>query len=344
MFRRSRGPVGDIHVRWAPGALLLCPLLFLLIQPRIAQALDVSALAGAVDSVDTDETSYAWQLDFRKNLEIPFSVSASWINEGHFREHHRDGLAGQLWGRFPILNRKVSFVFGGGAYRYFDTRPRTNGSHENVHGWAPILTLSASYYTETPWFFRFSANHIHPAGNIDTNMFLLGAGYRLGGEPADKPPDGRAAAASTPTTTGAELTPFLGGTIHNSLESRAGVAAGIEYRRGLTRNFDWTVSWLNDDNRKGIRRNGIGSQVWLVDSYARRRVVLGLGGGLYTFYDRNPQPETHTPVDIAALITLTAGYRIGERWIARLSWNRVITDNDRDSDVIVLGAGYRWNE
>ncbi len=57
---------------------------------RAALALDASVLAGAGDSVDTDETAYAWQLDFRKNFKSPFAVSASCVNEGHFRDHHLD--------------------------------------------------------------------------------------------------------------------------------------------------------------------------------------------------------------------------------------------------------------
>ncbi len=338
-MRRLAKRIGEAHAGWAAAALLVC----LSLPPPDVLALDASVLAGAVDSVDTDETTYAWQIDFRKNFESPFAASVSWINECHFRDHHRDGLAGQLWGRIPVLNGKVGFAFGGGAYRYFDTRPRTNGFHENAHGWAPVLSLSASYETGTPWFFRFTANHIHPAGDIDTNMYLLGAGYRLGRLPAEKPREGRGA-GSPPATTGRELAAFLGGTIHNSLESRAGLAEAVEYRRGIAPNFDWTLSWLNEDNRKGIRRSGIASQVWLVDSYLRRRVVLGLGGGLYTFYDREPLPGSHGPIDLAGIVTMTAGCRFAERWIARLNWDRVMTDNDRDTDVFVLGAGYVWEE
>ncbi len=330
----------NLRARWAPGALALCFFL----QPRFAEALDASLLAGATDSVDTDETSYAWQLDFRQNFETPFAVSAAWINEGHFRNHHRDGLAGQFWGRIPVLNDKISFAFGGGAYQYFDTRPRTNGDHENTHGWAPILSLSVSWYSETPWFVRLSANHIHPAGDIDTNSLLLGLGYRLGRVSPETIRGRRPVGGSPPPNTGAELTPFLGVAIHNTLESRAGIAAGVEYRRGLSRHFDWTLSLLNEDDRKVIPRTGIGSQIWIVDSFARRRGVLGLGGGLYTFYDRKPPPERHSPIDIAGLITLTAGYRLSGPWIARLNWNRIMTENDRDTDVIVLGFGRRWGE
>lgn len=332
------GRVAGVCVRWAPGLVLL----FALLHPGQANALDASVLAGVTDSVDTDETSYSWQLEFRRRLVHPFAASLSWINEGHFHDHHRDGLAAQLWGRIPVLDGKVSFSFGGGAYRYFDTRPQPNGAFYNAHGFAPILSLSVAYYTETPWFVRLTANHIHPAGELDTNSVLLGLGYHLVPQPPETPV--RSGGDSPRLTTGSELTPFVGGVIHNNLESRAGIAAGVEYRRGFARNLDWTVSWLNEDNRKGIRRNGLATQLWLVDAFARRRLVLGIGAGMYTFYDRTPPPETHNPVDLAGILTMTAGYRFGGRWIARASWNRVMTDNNRDSDVMVLGIGCRWDE
>ncbi len=340
MAKVSGKAVTRIPARWAPGVLVL----FFLLHPRCACALDASLLAGTADSVQTDETSSAWQIDFRHNFESPFAVSASWINEGHYRYHHRDGLAGQVWGRIPLLNKKVSFAFGAGAYRYFDTKPQPGGSHNNAHGTAPIYSLSASYFMETPWFIRFTANHIHPAGEIDTNAFLLGLGYRLGRGSAEEIRGSRSGGASPPWNTGVEVTPFLGATIHNSLESRAGIAGGIECRRGVSRNFDWTLSWIHEDNEEGIRRTGIGSQIWLVESFLRRRLTLGLGGGLYTFYDMKPPAETHSRADFAGLTTLTAGYRFAERWIGRFNWNRVMTGNDHDTDIFVLGAGYRWGE
>ncbi len=329
-----------LPARRVPGILIL----LLLLHPRYACALDAALLAGSADTVETDENSYAWQIDFRHNFESPFAVSASWINEGHYRYHHRDGVAGQLWGRFPFRNRKISFAFGAGVYRYFDTQPQSAGDHVNEHGTAPIYSLSASCFTGTPWFIRLTANHIHPPGRIDTNSFLLGLGYRLGREPAEEVHGPRSDRDSPARTTRVELTPFLGGTIHNSLESRAGIAAGVEYRRGIYGNVDWTLSWIYEDNEQGIRRTGLGSQVWFVDSFLRRRLAFGIGAGLYAFYDRKPPHEVHSPIDVAGLVTLTAGYRFGGRWIARFNWNRTMTGNDRDSDIFVLGAGYRWNE
>lgn len=319
-------------------ACLLVP--FVLLLPRPAIALDAALLAGTADAVETDETSYAWQIDFRHDFGKPFALSASWINEGHFRFHHRDGIAGQLWGRIPLRN--VSIAFGAGAYRYFDTQPQPGGGHNNAHGTAPIYSLSISWLAAPPWFIRLAANHVQPPGQVDTNSFLVGIGYRLGreaGAATVHPPDD---GEPPPDDERPELTPFLGVVILNSLESRAGIAGGVEYRRRIRGRFAWTLSWIYEDNEEGIRRTGIGSQIWLADWFLRGRLELGIGAGLYTFYDRKPPHEVHSPVDAAGLVTLTAGHRLGDRWIARFSWSRTMTGNDRDSDIFVVGVGRRW--
>jgi len=35
-------------------------------------------------------------------------------------------------------------------------------------------------------------------------------------------------------------------------------------------------------------------------------------------------------------------YRINDTWRAQLTWSRVITSYDRDSDVFLLGAGMQF--
>ncbi|NJD63388.1 MAG: hypothetical protein FIA93_11805 [Deltaproteobacteria bacterium] len=321
-------------------------LLSFLLLPRLSQAQDLSFLAGMTDSVDTGQSSYAWQIDLRYTFADPFALSASWINEGHFDDHHRDGFATRLWGRLPLIERRFVVAFGAGVYRYFDTQTRPGGSHANVHGWAPVYGLTGTWYTTTPWFALFGINHIHPAGDIDSTQYLLGAGYRFGKEPGDRMHASPAAPGSPPPkTTGLEVMPFLGMTVHNDLESRHGLAGGVEFRKGISRHFDGTLSWISEDNGEEIRRDGLGSQIWFVDAFLGRRLTLGVGAGLYAFYDRfRPAGGGGDPFDVAGLLSLTTSWRFSDRWFTRINWNRVATDNDRDSDIFVLGVGYRWVE
>ena len=327
-----------MRARW----VLLLPFLLL---PDPSHGQELSLLGGATESVDIGQTVRGWQIDFRQDFATHFAVSGSWINEGQLSGHHRDGFATRLWGRIPLFERRVSIAFGAGVYRYFDTQSQPGEGHANVHGWAPVYGLTATYYTKTPWFVRFGINHVHPTNDVVTSQYLFGAGYRLRKEAGDETSGRRQGQGASPSkTTGTELMPFLGGTVHNSLESRPGVAGGVEFRRGVSRHFDWTLSWIHEDNREEIRRDGLGSQIWLVDAFLDRRLTLGFGAGLFAFLDRFPPRWTGEDerFDVAGLVSLTTSYRFGDRWFTRVNWSRVASGIHRDSDIFALGVGCRW--
>ena len=217
------------------------------------------------------------------------------------------------------------------------------GNHENVHDWAPVYSLAATYYTETPWFAQAAVNHIHPESDTNSNTFLVGVGYRLWKEVAS--PSGPGKGDRPAKTTGYEVMPFLGQVVVNRPGNDSGIGSGIEFRMGIDEHLDWTVTWLNEDVPGTFHRTGLGTQLWLVDAFLARRVTLGFGAGLYSFVDREPPPDTaeNERLDIAGLVTLTSSYRFSERWFTRFNWNRVMSNDSRDTDIFLLGLGYRWD-
>jgi len=46
--------------------------------------------------------------------------------------------------------------------------------------------------------------------------------------------------------------------------------------------------------------------------------------------------------NLAGIVTLTGSYRIHRHWDVRTSWNRIVTDYNRDTDIILGGVGYRF--
>ncbi len=326
------------------GPILAILLVHFLLSPLPSRANELSVLAGATEGIDTGGNSFAWQAAFRYNFLRNFAASLSWINEGHLEEHKRDGFAAQGWGRVPLLDNRLSIGVGAGIYQYFDTKLSPSGDQVNVHGWAPVYSLAATYYTETPWFAQAAVNHIHPEGDFNSNTFLVGVGYRLWKE-ADFP--------SVPgkgdrpeKTTGYEVMPFLGQVVVNRPGNDPGIGSGIEFRMGIDEHLDWTVTWLNEDVSGTIHRTGLATQIWLVDAFLARRVTLGFGAGLYSFVDREPVPDTgkNERLDIAGMVTVTAGYRFSDPWFTRFNWNRVMSNDNRDTDIFLLGLGYRWGQ
>jgi hypothetical protein len=39
---------------------------------------------------------------------------------------------------------------------------------------------------------------------------------------------------------------------------------------------------------------------------------------------------------------MSASYRFDPKWNARISWDRLVTTNNRDADILLGGVGYRF--
>jgi hypothetical protein len=116
------------------------------------------------------------------------------------------------------------------------------------------------------------------------------------------------------------------------------------------RHLDGTVSFIHEGDPRIVRRSGVGVQVWPVNTFFNDRVEVGFGVGAYIYIDNKHLGATrqipfggslNTPA-LAPLLSPTFSVRFNDRWLVRALWNRVVTNYNRDSDVFLLGLGYRW--
>lgn len=325
-------------MRWTLGIALL------LLSAAPADADELFGLGGTMETTGTErtDTSYSWQLEYRQDFSKHAAASLSYLNEGHVPRHHRDGNALQLWAQTDLLEQRLSVSAGIGPYHFFDTTiPSANdGSYTNEHGFGAIASLAAIWKTENRWLFQLRTNWVKAFGSIDTVSALAGIGYQL-----DAPASAATRAPSAPPegkTTGNEITLFAGRTITNSFASERATALSIEYRRGLLRYLDWTAAWLYEGDTRLIRRGGLVSQFWAVKAFLDDSITLGAGAGAYLAIDERSDKNQGDDRNISAIATLTGSYRFHPHWSLRTSWNRIITNYDRDTDVIMGGIGYRF--
>ena len=165
-----------------------------------------------------------------------------------------------------------------------------------------------------------------------------GIGYQLG--------DPRSPASRTTSLpqgeekTNNEITLFLGESTLNRLDSRHTAAEAVEYRRSLTPYFEWAIGFLNEGTSIPLERYGITGQIWLVHTFFNEDFSLGIGVGPYVAYDEYRGRNGSTTVN--GLIGMTAGYRLSPHWAARLTWDRVATNYNQDTDVLLGGLTYRF--
>jgi len=296
-----------------------------------AQAQQVYALGGIRENARTHADTYTWQLEYLQGLSDHLAWSLSYLNEGHVPDHHRDGPVSQLWARTDVLQQRLSLAAGIGVYRYFDTTASATEPYANDHGWGAISSLTATWHLHGPWLVQLRGNWVHTEHDVDNLSALLGIGYQLDTPAASKEP------CSPEESTNNEITVFLGQTTANSFNSERSIAADIEYRRRLASFFEWTVSSVYEGDNGVQNRAGLMTELWAVRSFFDDRFTLGIGGGPYLVVD------THHPGDDATVVgvfSMTAGYRFMPRWSVRLIWNRVVTNYNSDSDVILAGLGY----
>lgn len=305
-------------------------------QEIIAQ--EIQLLGGIIREDDARDRSTSWAVQYLHDLEERWAVSFSWLNEGHFEDHHRDGHTIQLWARTKPLGKRVVLAAGIGPYQYYDTKlAREGDSYVDSHGWGAIASLSATWRMDSRWLFSVQSNFIETARSIDTFSVLAGIGYQLDAPRSpDQPPPSTFKTADIPPN---EITFFGGRTIVNSRDSENATSWMVEYRRSVGRYFAWSAGWLNEGNPDPINRNGLITQLWLVRSFFGDRLNLGVGAGPYVALDKRRKPDDDE-LAVAGFTTMSAGYRFLPQWIGRISWHRTMTDYNRDTDVLLAGIGY----
>ena len=214
---------------------------------REVLAQEIRILGGVVQERDSRDRSYSWEVQYMQGLNEHWAVSFSWLNEGHFEDHHRDGHTLQLWARTNMLEKRLLLAAGVGPYRYYDTKLAQAGdSYVDSHGWGAIVSLSATWRMDNRWLFSVQSNFIETSRSLDTFSMLAGIGYQL---EALHPPDQTSAIPpGTESKTKNEVTVFGGQTIVNSGDSENATSWMVEYRRSLGRYLDWTAGWLHEGN------------------------------------------------------------------------------------------------
>ena len=313
------------------------PALFLLLHVTTSWAQEFYAYGLRIEDANAHNHAYSWGLAYMEGVGEHAMVSLTYLNEGHFPDHHRDGYALQFWGRTTIIDRRLSLAAGIGPYLYFDTvSGRGQIDSYDTQGLGGIFSLAATWYTESRWLFQVRGNWIGIANSFNTLSVSAGIGYQL--DAPSSPGPRTAAPRQDEQTTNNEITLFMGESTLNRFESRHTAAEALEYRRGLTSNIDLTVGFLNEGSSIPLERYGITSQLWLVRAFFDDRVALGVGFGPYLAYDEYRGRQGSTTVN--ALIGLTASYRLSPNWAVRLIWDRVATNYDQDTDVVLGGLAY----
>jgi hypothetical protein len=320
----------------------ICAIAALVLVTAVPEssASEIYGLGGLVNSSDPSDTSYSWQLEYRQDLIKHLAAGVSYLNEGHFKGHHRDGYTAQLWTRAELLDYRLTLAAGVGPYFFLDTTSSSSPEgFTDDHGWKAMISAAATWHLENNLLLELRSNWVKGPSGFNSVSALAGIGYHF--EPALESIDKKAAPEKKLPN---EVTLFLGRTIVNSFDSQQSIAAALEYRRHLSRHLDWTFAGLYEGDNRLVRRDGVMTQLWATQELLDDTLSVGAGAGAYfnLSHYHNPFQGPGSDRFLSGIIALTGSYRFTQHWAVRATWNRVITSYERDTDVILGGIGYRF--
>jgi hypothetical protein len=334
-----------------PFSCLRLPAFLLICSGLSLRAQELTLLGGTTTNNGAKDSSYAWQIDYRQDFYKYFASSISYINEGHLPGHHRDGDSWEAWGNLPFFDDRVALSLGAGVYYFYDTEAVASGS-DDVHGTAPIVSMSLTGYFSDRVFYRVMFNRISPSSDTKTTTATIGVGYWFGltRRPVGKQP-GKDPTIESKFVTPSQLTFFGGQTVVNTFPSFKAYAAAAEYRQGLIPHLDGTASFIYEGDPRIERRSGVAFQLWPVNTFFNESTQVGIGVGPYVFIDRNHPVNSGTmvnvglkdPAAVTPLVSLTIARQLSDNWIVRVVWDRVVSNYNRDSDIFLVGLGHSWN-
>ena len=299
---------------------------------------EINFLGGYGETNHPEQSTGAWQVQYMEGLGENFAYTISYVNQGHFISHHRDGTAVALWLRTNQIHRQLTLGVGAGPMFYYDTLRPPGGAPSDVHGWATTVNLLAGWYAKNRWIYQLQGSWVKGGNSFDTLSVLAGIGYQLDAPPAPGPD--LKATRQTEETTDEELTLSGGQTVVNLPGNGSSTAGSISFRQGILRYLEWSAGLLYEGKSDLIDRYGVTGQLWLAKTFFDEHMALGIGLGFYLAEDRRRAKQTGT--FISEILSITASYRLSPHWDIRTTWDRIITDYDRDSDIFMGGVGYRY--
>lgn len=304
---------------------------------------EVAAFGEAVRSPGLPQTS-AWGISYRKTFLPCFAASMAYLNDGHFIGHHRDGVALEGWIPidFHLFWMPAALSVGGGPFYYYDTTfgPLSSGGYADVHAWTWIWSgdLILEPFPSGAWshlVVEFRVDHTSPANSIQTTSFGAGIGYR---GISDFDTGKKSGGGALPSN---EVVASYYKTVTNSLNSGSEQAPAeeIAYFRRFGGEFAVSAGFLNEGDTHLIRRNGALAEAWAEPTFGSGLFSIGAGFGFYSAIDKyQPSPGRH----VSDVVSATVSLRLAKNFAARFIWHRIVTDYNRDTDVVLWGLAYRF--
>lgn len=266
------------------------------------------------------EKTYAYQAGFDRNVSENFSIGATYYNEGHLPNDHRDGLSVQGWYGLK-LSHDLALKLGIGPYLSMDGN--YSGTEVNQKGYGILSSVALKWYpTSSSWYLRAQYNNVLLVNGYGSNAVLLGIGTDYEKRKASLVPD-------------TEFGVWGGISRTTNANTNNGLAFQIEGKRPINDYLSYSVAYLDEGNNGSTNRQGIMGQLWLEGHSEKWN--YGAGFGPYLAYDKMQSgPNLLAAGSFRLTRNVTKSTQLG------FTYNRVVSTYNRDADVYLFGGSVKF--
>jgi hypothetical protein len=315
-----REPTQGIFMCKKISALILSAFLM---QPAHAGAHEgeVYVMGGTGQTSEGSSTGVqGLQIGAREKISTYGSLGAMYYNEGTPKNNHRDGFGFLTWYDQPMSNA-LNINVGAGPYFAMNTTT-VDGQQRNQKDLGALAAIAVLYRIYGTHFnLRAQYTRAQVPGSVASDTIFVGVGYSFD----EKPPEKSIAEQNI------EFSVWGG----NSHTTRAGAdmvhGFQVEVKKIVTDHIAYSVSIIDEGNTGVTDREGVVGQVWYAVQ-SDKDWNFSVGAGPYIAYDRI-EGRTHLVGVASVRITkkISKEVRIG------FTFNRVVTGNDRDQDMFLIG-------
>lgn len=271
----------------------------------------------------------AMQAGANQDITDNTSIGAVYYNEGHPENNHRDGYGVVGWYKEHIADGVTAEV-GAGPYFAMDTT-NINGEQYNEKQLGALAALAVLYRVYGNVSLKAQFTRTQVPGSFNTDTIMVGVNVTLGNP--QRPSD-----IDYSHSENHEVSVW-GGSSHTT-QSTATITEGyeVEDRVQVSDHIAYSISALDEGDTGIIRREGVVGQVWYVSPTTNNwRVDVGAGP-----YAAREESDGQTHNKLMGVVTFRLSKGITKKVRVGLSFQRVVSNNNRDQDMFMVGIQKKY--
>jgi hypothetical protein len=263
-----------------------------------------------------------------KDLNEHVSIGALYYNEGHPEAGgqqgggHRDGPAAMIWLNQKV-NQNIKVALGAGPYFTMNTTT-VNGKQIDDKRIGALVALAVTYHLYGPVSARLQYTRAQVPGSFNSDSVMGGVQIQTDAVGARERMQSDAARNIEWSVGGGVSQINLGG-------SRTQTAYQVEALKPVTTHVALSVSAIRETDRTGVA-----SQVWYRGALSKKWTAMA-GAGPYIAHE---DAENYNGTTVNALLTVRIARDVTKTVKVAVSFDRVVSPNDRDSDIFMAHVTY----